>query len=218
MTMLGRPYHAVTRLTLACSGAAVELPEHLVPSAYREWDVKVFDWQTLCSVRMMQDKGMQYMLKRMMPTVGVRGCTRSAMQLYLALRHFAALPPHMLVCNWLQCEADAVAFTEEAQAGLSGPSSALPVLADGSYVLAPMALLKESRQLRLETCLAGAAGALLAARTRTRVVHFLRQTSESEHWHLSKVEVPLRSASRICSVLPPDESIVHHVCTLAGPL
>ena len=185
----------MTRLTLACSGAAVELPEHLVPSAYREWDVKVFDWQTLCSVRMTQDEGMQYMLKRMMPTVGVRGCTRSAMQLHLAPRQLPALPAYHARVQRLQCEADAVAFTEEAQAGLSGPSNALPVLPDGSYVLAPLAVPRESRQLRLETCLAGAAGsgsgALLAARTRTRVVHFLRQTSESEPWCLSKVEVPL---------------------------
>ena len=111
-----------------------------------------------------------------------------------------------------------MAFTEEAQAGLDGPSSALPVLGDGSYVLAPMAVPKESRQLRLEACIAGAAGALLAARTRTRVVLFLRQTSESEPWRLSKVEVPLRAASRIFSVHSPDESIGHHVCTLAGPL
>ena len=62
-------------LVLACSGAAVELPEHLVPSAYREWEVKVHDWQTLCSVQMTQEGGLQYMLKRMMPTVGVRICT-----------------------------------------------------------------------------------------------------------------------------------------------
>ena len=89
----------------------------------------------------------------------------------------------------MQCEADAVAFTEEAQAGLAGPSSALPIVADGSYVLAPIALPRDTRQLRLETCLAGAAGGLLSTRTRTRVVHFLRQTSDSEPWRLSKIEV-----------------------------
>ena len=89
----------------------------------------------------------------------------------------------------MQCEADAVAFTEEAQSGLAGPSSALPVLADGSYVLVPMAMPRESRQLRLESCLAGAATSLLSARTRTRVVHFLQQASESEPWRLSKLEV-----------------------------
>lgn len=67
--------HTDERLILARSGAPVELPEHLVPSAYREWEVKVYDWQTLCSVQATQGDGLQYALKRMMPTVGVRTST-----------------------------------------------------------------------------------------------------------------------------------------------
>lgn len=96
----------------------------------------------------------------------------------------------MHMCDRVQCEADAVAFTEESQSGLAGPSTALPMLADGSYVLAPTAVPVGTKQLRLESCLPGPTGNLLGARTRTRVVHFLHQRSELEPWRLSKIEVP----------------------------
>ncbi|CAN6676921.1 unnamed protein product [Malus baccata var. baccata] len=29
-------------------GCPLKLPENVVPAAYREWEVKVFDWQTQC--------------------------------------------------------------------------------------------------------------------------------------------------------------------------
>ncbi|TQE11923.1 hypothetical protein C1H46_002557, partial [Malus baccata] len=29
-------------------GCPIELPKNVVPTAYREWEVKVFDWQTQC--------------------------------------------------------------------------------------------------------------------------------------------------------------------------
>lgn len=52
-------------------GEALELPERFVPSAYREWEVHLFDWQSLCSMQVLGEEGLQYSLKRMMPTVGV---------------------------------------------------------------------------------------------------------------------------------------------------
>jgi hypothetical protein len=53
-------------------GEALELPEHYVPSAYREWEVHLFDWQCLCSTLATEDGALQNSVKRMMPTVGVR--------------------------------------------------------------------------------------------------------------------------------------------------
>ncbi|KAM0996228.1 hypothetical protein ACFX2C_006258 [Malus domestica] len=29
-------------------GCPIELPKNVVPAAYREWEAKVFDWQTQC--------------------------------------------------------------------------------------------------------------------------------------------------------------------------
>ena len=63
------------RHCLPCSGQALELPEHYVPSAYREWDVHLYDWQTQCSVQALQGgEGLRVSLKRLMPSVGVRAC------------------------------------------------------------------------------------------------------------------------------------------------
>lgn len=55
-----------------CRGQPLELPEHYVPSAYREWDVHLFDWQTQCSTKAVHGEGLKVGLKRLMPTVGVR--------------------------------------------------------------------------------------------------------------------------------------------------
>jgi hypothetical protein len=82
-----------------------------------------------------------------------------------------------------------VAFTEEAQQGLSPGCGALPLLEDGSYVLAPMQLNGGQRTLRLESCLAGDAQGQLDARARTRVVHLLRQAAAGQPWQLDAVEV-----------------------------
>lgn len=63
------------RHPLPCSGQALELPEHFVPSAYREWDVHLYDWQTQCSAQALQGgEGLRVSLKRLMPSVGVRAC------------------------------------------------------------------------------------------------------------------------------------------------
>lgn len=57
--------------TFNAEGQASELPEHFVPAAYREWEVKLFDWQTQCSAEATKE-GLHYTMKRLMPTVGVQ--------------------------------------------------------------------------------------------------------------------------------------------------
>lgn len=62
-------------VSICCSGHPLELPEHFVPSAFREWDVHLYDWQTQCSSKASSDDGLRVALKRLMPTVGVSRCT-----------------------------------------------------------------------------------------------------------------------------------------------
>ena len=40
-----------------------------VPQEFRDWEVRLVDWQTQCSM-LATDKGVTYSLKRLMPTVG----------------------------------------------------------------------------------------------------------------------------------------------------
>ncbi|KAL8267965.1 hypothetical protein R6Q59_001763 [Mikania micrantha] len=52
-------------------GKPIELPENVVPDAYREWEVQVFDWQTQCPTLAQPDNGSaMYKLVRLLPTVG----------------------------------------------------------------------------------------------------------------------------------------------------
>ncbi|OIT28140.1 PREDICTED: uncharacterized protein LOC109213019 isoform X1 [Nicotiana attenuata] len=53
-------------------GKPIELPENVVPEAYREWEVKVFDWQTQCPTLAQGDDAFSFMYKsiRLLPTVG----------------------------------------------------------------------------------------------------------------------------------------------------
>lgn len=53
-------------------GEPIELPESVVPEAYREWEVKVFDWQTQCPTLAHDDDAFSFMYKfiRLLPTVG----------------------------------------------------------------------------------------------------------------------------------------------------
>uniref|UniRef100_A0A3Q7IIH8 Damage-control phosphatase ARMT1-like metal-binding domain-containing protein n=1 Tax=Solanum lycopersicum TaxID=4081 RepID=A0A3Q7IIH8_SOLLC len=53
-------------------GEPIELPESVVPGAYREWEVKVFDWQTQCPTLARDDDAFSFMYKfiRLLPTVG----------------------------------------------------------------------------------------------------------------------------------------------------
>ncbi|XP_050203725.1 uncharacterized protein LOC126653819 [Mercurialis annua] len=52
-------------------GKPIELPENVVPEAYREWEVKVFDWQTQCpSLAQSQEFHFMYKTIKLLPTVG----------------------------------------------------------------------------------------------------------------------------------------------------
>lgn len=52
-------------------GKPIELPEFVVPEAYREWEVKVFDWQTQCpTLAEPEDHTVAYKLIKLLPTVG----------------------------------------------------------------------------------------------------------------------------------------------------
>lgn len=52
-------------------GKPLELPEPVVPEAYREWEVKVFDWQTQCpTLADPEEHVLCYKLIKLLPTVG----------------------------------------------------------------------------------------------------------------------------------------------------
>ncbi|XP_050145724.1 uncharacterized protein LOC126621333 isoform X4 [Malus sylvestris] len=52
-------------------GYPIELPENVVPEAYREWEVKVFDWQTQCPTLANPDEHiLLYKNIELLPTVG----------------------------------------------------------------------------------------------------------------------------------------------------
>ncbi|CAM8977360.1 unnamed protein product [Rhodiola kirilowii] len=54
-------------------GKPMELPEYVVPEAYKEWEVKVFDWQTQCPTlaqKAEEDASLFYKLIKLLPTVG----------------------------------------------------------------------------------------------------------------------------------------------------
>ncbi|OWM84036.1 hypothetical protein CDL15_Pgr004468 [Punica granatum] len=52
-------------------GQPIELPESVVPEAYREWEVKVFDWQTQCpTLAKPTEQVLQYRTIKLLPTVG----------------------------------------------------------------------------------------------------------------------------------------------------
>ncbi|XXG71936.1 hypothetical protein AAC387_Pa07g1149 [Persea americana] len=52
-------------------GKPNELPESVVPEAFREWEVKVFDWQTQCpTLAEPEEPVLVYKLIKLLPTVG----------------------------------------------------------------------------------------------------------------------------------------------------
>lgn len=52
-------------------GTPIELPESVVPEAYREWEVKVFDWQTQCpTLAQPHEFSLMYKNIKLLPTVG----------------------------------------------------------------------------------------------------------------------------------------------------
>ncbi|PUZ43040.1 hypothetical protein GQ55_9G630000 [Panicum hallii var. hallii] len=71
------------------AGDPVELPESVVPEAYREWGVQVFDWQTQCPT--LADPAapcaLHYRLVRLLPTVG---CEADAATVHTSHQRHAA--------------------------------------------------------------------------------------------------------------------------------
>ncbi|XP_010266266.1 PREDICTED: uncharacterized protein LOC104603809 [Nelumbo nucifera] len=52
-------------------GKPIELPESVVPEAFREWEVQVFDWQTQCpTLAESKERVLSYKLIKLLPTVG----------------------------------------------------------------------------------------------------------------------------------------------------
>ncbi|KAG0626942.1 hypothetical protein M758_2G163200 [Ceratodon purpureus] len=61
-------------------GEPLELPENVVPEAFREWERKVHDWQTQCPTLAHPEKGhLWYKVIRLLPTVG---CEADAATVY----------------------------------------------------------------------------------------------------------------------------------------
>ncbi|KAJ1423850.1 hypothetical protein SESBI_12126 [Sesbania bispinosa] len=61
-------------------GKPIELPESVVPEAYREWGVEVFDWQTQCpTLAEPEDRVLEYKSIQLLPTVG---CEADAATIY----------------------------------------------------------------------------------------------------------------------------------------
>lgn len=126
----------------------IRLCRHM--QAYRDWDVKLYDWQSQCSM-FADAEGMKYTLRRLMPTVG--------------------------------CEADAIAFTEEAQEMFS--ASAAPAISpDGGYTHAPAGLeRKDVHKATAEHTFP------LSTGQRVRMVHVLKRMGRDQNWRLMNVEV-----------------------------
>ncbi|KAF8409893.1 hypothetical protein HHK36_002411 [Tetracentron sinense] len=52
-------------------GQPIQLPEYVVPEAFREWEVQVFDWQTQCpTLAEPEEHVLVYKLIKLLPTVG----------------------------------------------------------------------------------------------------------------------------------------------------
>ncbi|XP_021896859.1 uncharacterized protein LOC110813894 isoform X2 [Carica papaya] len=107
-------------------GKPIELPESVVPEAYREWEVKVFDWQTQCpTLANPLDSTMVYKSIKLLPTVG---CEADAATRY--------------------------SIDEKNIGGVDNMVSAFAYKSNGSYVaIWPVGKNDKNRILELEHCL-----------------------------------------------------------------
>ena len=64
-----RPAGCAQRQFKPATSAAVVPGLQYVPQEFRDWEVRLVDWQTQCSM-LATDEGVTYSLKRLMPTVG----------------------------------------------------------------------------------------------------------------------------------------------------
>ncbi|KAF5840499.1 hypothetical protein DUNSADRAFT_16590 [Dunaliella salina] len=145
------------------NGQPIPLDAYYVPQAFRDWGVELCDWQTTCSTLAEAEK--QGSLKSI--------CRR--------------------MMPTVGCEADAVAFTEEAQCTDGGLCAVAP---DGGYVAGPLQLDAEDGRARVEFCLPFAPVAQQQGqqmeeqkRERVRVVTRLQVNWLSKRWELGRVEV-----------------------------
>jgi hypothetical protein len=142
-------------------GKPIELPESVVPEAYREWEVKVFDWQTQCPTLAEpegQDRLLTYKSIKLLPTVG--------------------------------CEADAATRYSIDERSIGGGEddnkvSAFAYQASGSYVAVwPIEDLGAHKLLELEYCLVNPQD----RESRVRIIQVVQVDSEKK-MVLQKVRV-----------------------------
>ncbi|EYU40483.1 hypothetical protein MIMGU_mgv1a008050mg [Erythranthe guttata] len=132
-------------------GKPIELPEMVVPEAYREWEVKVFDWQTQCPTLADQNQSsLIYKTIKLLPTVG---CEADAATRYnIHERSVSVTQPH---------------------------NSAFAYQSTGCYVaLWPSSIatnkLNNSKSIEVEHCLINPSD----KESRVRIIQVLEQSSE----------------------------------------
>jgi hypothetical protein len=117
------------------SGDPVELPENVVPEAYREWGVQVVDWQTQCPT--LADPAapcaLQYRLVRLLPTVG---CDADAATVHTSHQRHAA-------------SAAAFAYAAAGSYVAAWPRGPAPVLEVEHCVVRPDAPAEEAGRVRV---------------------------------------------------------------------
>lgn len=172
--------------------------------AYRDWGVELFDWQSQSSM-LADEGGLTATDRRMMPTVGARRVVASppsACKLLLLLQPFdqrsgacatAVLNTHPPRCLHLPvgCEADAIAYTQDARQLFSTAAAGLPptVSPNGSYSTGPCDVsAADCHKAAFEACL------MLpcqpgAQQHRLRVVHNLARLGAEACWQLQDVEL-----------------------------
>ncbi|KAJ3681997.1 hypothetical protein LUZ60_014570 [Juncus effusus] len=72
-------------------GKPIELPEQVVPEAYREWGVQVFDWQTQCPT-LAEESGEPILYCKLVKFYPTVGCEADAATQYSVERRFAGGP------------------------------------------------------------------------------------------------------------------------------
>ncbi|XP_073277749.1 uncharacterized protein [Primulina huaijiensis] len=81
------------RADFTVEGKPVELPESVVPEAYREWEVKVFDWQTQCPTLAHFNHGVPYFMYKAIKLLPTVGCEADAATRY-SVQERIVTPPH----------------------------------------------------------------------------------------------------------------------------
>jgi hypothetical protein len=133
--------------TFSPSGDALDLPDRYVPQAFRDWDMVPKDWQSQCSVPPLLEGGSPSAAAAGAPAAASPRSSPSSSLPVLRYSSRRMMPT-------VGCEADAVAFTDDA-AVIGGAEQLLAaVAADGAYASAPARLPGDGRAtVKLEACL-----------------------------------------------------------------